>query len=177
MSNRFGRNQKRAMREQIEFHAKTASNLSDALLMQQGLTAYQRQKIETMEGALDDVAKELGQYFYGLPPVKLRVDEYRDRFRLPAPIPASELMFRDSDQISHLVSQAAHELSFVRAGIERDRFTGSVHVQLETPDGKRFYAISASAWENMRKDRQRLNQQILPMIAREMAEFIAGGER
>lgn len=177
MSKRCGRNQKRAARETISALQESTANLNQGLLMQQGIGAHMRNKIETMQSALDDVARQLGQYFYGLPPVKLRIEEHRDRFRLPAPIPASELFCRDSEQISHLVSQAAYELEFLKAGVERDRFTGSVHVQLETPSGKRFYGLSMQAWESMRKDEKRLRQQLVPMIADEMAKFIARGER
>ena len=177
MGKRFGRNQKRAMREVVAALHESNSNLNEGLLMQQGISDHQRRKIETMRESLDDVARELGPYFYGLPPVKRRMDEYQDRYRLPAQIKASDLMFRDTDEISHLVSYAAHELSLVKADVERNQFTGSVHVELETPSGKRCYALSASAWESMRKDEDRLRRQILPMIANEMAKFIARGER
>ena len=177
MSKRYGRNQKRSARETIAALQQSTAQLNEGLLMQQGLGKHLSRKIETMQSALDDVARELGPYFYGLPPVKRQLDEYQDRFRIPAQIPASELFYRNSDQISDLVSTAAHELQFLKAGVERDKFTGSVHVQLETPSGRRFYGISAQAWGDMRRDENRLFQQIAPMIADEMSKFIARGEK
>lgn len=173
MSKRYGRNQKRAARQAIAELQKSSQMLNDALLMQQGISEHQRRKIETMRESLDDVARELGPYFYGLAPVKRLIDEHQDRFRLPAPIPFDALRFVDNDEISRLVSHAVYELSFLKASIERDRITGSVHVDLETPSGKRCYALSASAWESMRKDEKRLFRQLAPMIADELAKFIA----
>lgn len=177
MSKRYGRNQKRAARETIASLQASTAQLNEGLLMQQGIGAHMRSKIETMQSALDDVARGLGQYFYGLPPVKLRIEEHQDRFRMPKPIPASELMFRDTDQISSLVSSAVYDLQLIKSEVARDKITGAVHVQLETPSGRKFYALSGSAWESIRNDEKRLRQQLVPMIADEMAKFIARGER
>jgi hypothetical protein len=170
MSKRFGRNQRRALREEVNKYV-TAHEIDRALL------GRQRQQIETLTAAMRTVAGELGERFFGLPPVRRAVDRVFDIYRLPKPIATETLMFIDGDELCSLVEHAVYNLSMVTASVERDRITGRVHIMLDTPDGKRFYAVSASAWESLRRDKNRMAQQFLPMVAAEMANFIARGER
>lgn len=170
MSKRFGRNQRRALREEVNKYA-TAHEMDRALL------GIQRQQIKTLTAAMRTVAGELGEHFFGLPPVQRAVDRVFDIYRLPKPIAAEALMFIEGAELCALVEHAVYNLSMVAASVDRDRITGSVHIMLETPDGKRFYAVSGSAWESLRRDKRRMAQQFLPMIADEMANFIARSER
>lgn len=170
MSKRFGRNQRRALQAEVNKYV-TAHEMDRALL------GRQRQKIETLTAAMRTVAGELGEHFFGLPPVQHAVDRIFDTYRLPKQVPAEALMFIEGAELCALVEHAVYNLSMVASSVERDRITGSVHIMLEAPDGKRFYAVSASAWESLRRDKRRMAQQFLPMIADEMASFIARGER
>lgn len=170
MSKRFGRNQRRALREEVEKYVKAHE-------MDRALLGRQRQQIETLTAAMRTVANELGQHFFGLPPVQRDVNRVFDIYRLPKPIAAETLMFIEGAELCALVEHAVYNLSVMTASVERDRITGSVHIMLETPDGKRFYAVSESAWDSLRRDKSRMAQQFLPMVASEMASFIARGGR
>lgn len=170
MSTRFGRNQKRALNKQVE-------DLRLSVDMDRALLSRQRGQIESLNGALRDVARELGQHFYGLPVVKQCVERITRDYRIPAQMPAEALMFIQGDELCDLVTHSAHRLSFMTSQIERDQITGSVHILLETPDGRQAYGLSMPAWESMKHDAERLRHQILPMIASDMAKFIARGKR
>lgn len=170
MSKRFGRNQKRALLKQI-------SQYATSIEMDRALLSRQRQQIHSLNDTIKTVANELGDHFFALPPVRRAVDGIFHNYRLPKETPAAALRFLEGDELCHLVSHAVHELSLVTASVARDKITGSVHIMLETPDGRKAYAVSMSAWESIRRDKRRMAQQFLPMIADEMAHFIASGER
>lgn len=170
MSKRFGRNQKRALRAKVD-------QFAEAHEMDRALLSRQRQQIDTLNAAIKTVAIELGDHFFALPPVQRAVDRIFDTYRLPKQIPAAALRFLEGEELCHLVEHAVYELSMVTASAARDKITGSVHIMLKTPDGRTGYAVSMSAWESIRRDKRRMAQQFLPMIADEMAHFIATGER
>ena len=177
MGKRFGRNQKRQMRSQIAEATDKANRYVAADEMNRGLLAEMRRSLERMENCLQTVGKELGQHFYGLPPVKRRIDEHQDWFRLPKPIPMEALRFRSDEELCSLVECAVYDLSMIKGRVGKDPITDKVHVMLETPSGRSFYAVSGSAWQELRRDPKRMRQEFLPMIAEEMAQFIARGER
>lgn len=178
MSKRFGRNQKRAMRELIEFNAKTAANLSESLLMEQGLKAHIRDKLDEANEILADVARILGRNFAGLKPEVREISEQQREYpyRMHPPIPTDFAQF-NSDAAPELVSYQLYELEHIYPKIVRDRITEAVHIHLQTPDGRKSYAVSASAWFQMKMDRRRMFKEFAPMIADELAHFISRGER
>lgn len=179
MSKRFGRNQKRAMREQIAFSAKTASNLSEALLMEQGLKVRLREKLDEANEVLSDVARILGRNFAGLKPEVREITEQQREYpyRMHPPIQPVDFSFLRADEVPELVSFQLYELEHVYPKIVRDRLTEAVHIHLQTPDGLKSYAVSGCAWFQMKMDRRRMLKEFAPMIADELARFIAGGER
>lgn len=179
MSKRFGRNQKRVMREQIAFNAKTASNLSDALLMEQGLKAHIREKLDEATEILGGVARILGRHFAGLKPEVHQIDSHRREYPYRLHPPAFDIDFSTffENDVPKLVSVQLYELEHVYPKAVRDQITGDVHIHLQTPDGRRSYAVSGSAWHQMKKDRRRMADEFGRMIGEELAAFIAGGER
>lgn len=178
MSRRFGRNQKRSMREQIEFNAKTAANLSDALLMEQSLMVHLREKIDEANDILGDVARILGRNFAGLKPEVREIDPQQREYpyRMHPPMPTDFARY-NSDAVPELVSFQLYELEHVYPQIVRDRLREDVHIHLQTPDGRKSYAVSGSAWLQMKMDRRKMFKEFAPMIADELAAFIAGGEQ
>jgi hypothetical protein len=179
MSKRFGRNQKRQMREQIAFHAKTAENLSESLLMAQGLTDHISGKLSEANEILGDVAMVLGRNFVGLKPEVRDIDPQQREYpyRMQPPIQPMDFSTLHADEVPKLVSFQLYELEHVYPKIVRDRISEAVHIYLQTPDGRKSYAVSGSAWLQMKKDRRRMLKEFAPMIADELARFIAGGER
>lgn len=178
MSKRFGRNQKRTMRELIEFNAKTASNLSEALLMEQGLKAHLREKLDEANEILGDVVRILGRNFAGLKPAVHEIAEQQREYpyRMHPPMPTDFERY-NLEAVPELVSFQLYQLEHVYPRIVRDQLTGDVHVHLKTPDGRKSYAVSGSAWFQMKMDRRRMLKEFAPMIADELARFIASGER
>ena len=186
MSKRFGRNQRRALSAQVaelaekaSYEASKADRYIEADRMNRGLLGHQSGQVENLKQALRDVADALGKNFYGLPAVVQEIDRMYpgQRIRMPKPLTSAELMPLSSDQLCELVTCAVYELESISATVKRDQIMGDVHVLLETPDGRKAYAVSQSAWQELRRDPKRMRQQFLPMIADELARFIAGGER
>lgn len=186
MSKRFGRNQRRALSAQVAELADKAAYETDRAeryiesdRMNRELLSHNAAKVEELTQALRDIAEVLGPHFYGLPAVIHTIDQIYPgyRYRLPKPLTLAEVMPLSSRDLCELVTHAVYELQAISATVRRDKIMGDVHVLLETPDGRKAYAVSQSAWHQLRRDPKRMRQEFLPMIADELARFIAGGER
>jgi hypothetical protein len=138
MSKRFGRNQRRKMREQAE-------NLSAALVREQGLLRHQSGVIARQREALDDVAATLGNYFAGLPAKTIEVERLLREIRLPAPIPMAQLVYRPSEEIEQVVRHAVHVLGCIAPEHVLDDLRGCMHVRVRTRYGDAAYALSDMA--------------------------------
>lgn len=179
MGKRFGRNQKRKLSKALADMTQYRDNFSYALTLEQGLVSEQRGIIRELNNSLRVVADCLGENFYGLPPIQRRVNEMYpgQKYRMPKPISRDQLGFLQGRELAQLVEYSVYQLDPIKPNMQMDKFTGSVHLMLETPDGRVQYAVSASAWEELKRDRRLLAQRFVPMVAEELANFISRGER
>lgn len=138
MSKRFGRNQRRTMRAELE---STRATVDAMQLQRDRVIANQR----PMRDTINRVASVLGKNFYGLPAVHHQVERIRDAYQAHNMAPSTALGLLDDAMAMSLVNHAVTQLTTHQARAARDALTGMVHVYLESRDDKTAYAISDSA--------------------------------
>lgn len=135
MSKRFGRNQKRAMREALE--SKTFS-LEDMRKQRDNVIANQR----PMREALDRVARVLGPHFFGLPAVQRVVSNIARSYRVDM---GQAISFATPSDLASMVQTSVSHLDTVQCRAKVDELRGQAHIRLSTPTGDMAYAISEEA--------------------------------
>lgn len=161
MSKRFGRNQKRKLRNQIE-ECQNAKAITDGL--NRWLSERHHQDVEILQ----NVTRVLGDNHALLPP-KIHVTNENStnapnrftipRFELPSFTPPGDGAI-DESVIRHNVMNL---LSLVK---KDDKITNCTHVEFRYKDGKVGYAISESALHQMPEDI------LIGMISKEMAKML-----
>lgn len=167
MSRRFGRNQKRAMRAEIDAKGAAVKDLERRL---DAVIANQRPMRET----IDNVARALGKHFIGLPPITQAVNRLADSHRIPTLKRTFDTIMPlvDDDMARSMVDLAVHELDVHRFDSRAPCQTlgGDMHIYLRTNQGQIAYAISDTALASM--DAKRLTGIYVPMIAEAFARAV-----
>lgn len=148
MSKRFGRNQKRAMRELLANAESKASSLEEGISQANILSRHLRQKLDHAQDVIREVAYVLGDTFIALPVRTSSVQMLMDRYRVPAirDMPSLREAMYSHGAAEQCVSMMVHELQGNQLKTTRDHLRGMIHVAYLTPKGDRHYAISESAW-------------------------------
>ena len=161
MSRRFGRNQKRAMREAL---ASQGKDLEFMRRQRDGAIANQR----PMREALDRVACVLGPHFFGLPVVSQIVGRIEQEYRIPH---VQALNFIQPNELAALVEHSITTLQAVKTRGVVDKLRGTTHLRLRTNAGDVAYAISDSAMECASIDD--LVPEVAYMLASELRRLMA----
>lgn len=175
MSKRFGRNQKRTLTAKMQDAQIEARRFEEAYAMSKALSEHQGRQLHALENSMGRVAGILGDRFYGLPPIKQRVDDLRQSMRIPKK-QRSVLTFVPNEEFAEMLTFAVEELQSVTASVQLEAMRGMIHINLETPDGRKAYALSLSAWHQMKGDREYMAERFSRLIGSELAHFIAKGE-
>jgi hypothetical protein len=175
MSKRFGRNQKRALTAKMQHALGEASRFEDAYTLNKALSDRQGRQLRSLEYSMDRVASILGDRFYGLPPITQRVRDLRDSMRIPKQ--RSVLPFMPNEDVAEMLVYAVQELQSITASVQLENMREMIHIYLETPDGRKAYALSRSAWHQMKGDREHMAEHFSRVIGAELSHFIANGER
>lgn len=161
MSKRFGRNQKRAMREALD---NQAQQLAFMQRQRDGAIANQR----PLRDALNRVARVLGPHFFGLPAVSQVVSRIEREYRIPR-VQAIKLV--PADDMAALVDYAITTLECTKIGSNMDHFRGMMHLRLQTSAGDLSYGISDSALQCA--SIEDLTPEIAHMLAAELRRCVA----
>jgi hypothetical protein len=175
MSKRFGRNQKRALTAKMQQAQGEASRFEEAYTLNKALSDRQGRQLRSLEHSMDRVARILGDRFYGLPPISQRVQNLRDSMRIPKQ--RSVLPFMPNEDVAEMLVFAVEELQSISASVQLETMREMIHIYLETPDGRKAYALSRRAWHEMKGDREHMAEHFGRLIGNELAHFIASGER
>jgi hypothetical protein len=161
---RFGRNQKRAMRAQVD-------ELTVKLKAANELEALLRHNMRINQEAVEATAAILGRHFAGLSPETMQVDEIRDGYRMPSHRQADA--FDPYASAGELVMADLIYLETNEARLQVNEISDAMHLRYETPMGDVAYALSAKAWHLMpdRELHQRLHHEIARDLARLLVKF------
>lgn len=161
MSKRFGRNQKRRLREQVQ-----------TLQLQLGNDRYSRdhqsRTQQLQRKALDRVSALLGRHFVALdaPTLPGQFDPGHT-LRLPSYRPAQPLWLADYDHAAATFNQIL-ELEAVATEAELDKLRDMVHCRVKTPIGTQVAYVEARTLHHM--GRQYAAQWLAEEIARQLVK-------
>jgi hypothetical protein len=192
MSRRFGRNQKRRMREQIaeaEFRAQSgeqraaaAQNHADMLRtmldLERGLMRETNDKLQTYKRFFVDVAHKVGAYatIAGVAPKRMGEVMFGPTFRWPV---RQKMDFDPArfDSMSMASAVAIHDelMEVLSVTAVHDHFANQMHMRVAMADKCMGYSISRSALTKM--SALQLADQIGPEITRALVEAIKGERR
>jgi hypothetical protein len=164
MSKRFGRNQKRKLKQEI-------STLSLKLVSENTRNSLLRRQIDEQTEALKLVASMLGEHFVAFVPSTMQIQSpYRDTM-IPAPSSRRPTTFMQARDYPQSVANSIMQLKHSRFSGYLDKLRDCVHFRYVTPGGECGYSCSREVWAFMPSDVR--HEIVIREISREMAEFLA----
>lgn len=163
MARRFGRNQKRAMRNQFTSQLTELRNQYDEL---KKIVACKNRIIHTLTKTVDLTAEILGEHFAGLPVKTVEVNDLLERYEYAVRQPACSWA-NEIDPRAIFVDQALCHIDTYQADARLDEITGNMHMRYKSISGIVAYGISNSTWNTLSE--KRLVDMFTEQIANEMA--------
>lgn len=147
MSRRFGRNQKRRMREALAQADHDAERFKEAYQAENALVKMQRSKIEYLETVLYDVQRVLENNSSALPPESVETQGWNMDEILVPDLPLMPLIY--SDGTAKTKPFSIERLKILTANVNTDPFRTGKHVFVQF-DGLRWgYALNREAIRRM----------------------------
>ena len=142
MSKRFGRNQKRALREEIE--------LKDSRIEQQDLDYKMISSLHRQsKQELHDVGRILDKHFLGFDPQDI---QSRAPYIRIEKVKELNLMPVGNCSMDEMLPVYINELNYITTDV-KERINGMIHIRVHHPDtGTIGYAISKESMRNMPSD-------------------------
>lgn len=165
MSKRFGRNQKRAMREKIkeaEYFNQLCSELMKSV----------RTERDDLREVVDRTKCVLGEHFISLPLKTLEVKDILDRFQVTPFQPHKFFTPNQSREMQAMVLESLHylEMETHQSSLRVDELRGTIHMRYRSISGEVAYSISEHAWHKLSEAHlvDLLKQQIAPEMAQHL---------
>lgn len=164
MGKRFGRNQKRAMREHIR--------LAELVISSRDKTVYQLEMdLKQANSVVNRTAEVLGSHFVSLPVKTLEVEEIVGRFQHEVFDRNSIFLGTQSNtHVRSTVMQAIEYIEVFRASAQIDELQRMIHMRYESISGAVAYGLSQKVWL-MLPDKQKI-ELIKNDIAHSMAKHL-----
>lgn len=162
MSRRFGRNQKRRMREALLNAEVKANNFEQAWTREMALLVHQRKRIDKLAGILCDVKRVLESNSVALPPETVESHDLKSNFIHLGDRPRKKDIACEGSPILD-ENMEIHRLSIMMTHIKEDPIRTGKHVMVEFDGLQWGYAISRLAILTM--PREDLARQIADALA------------
>ncbi len=163
MSKRFGRNQKRAMRNKIQ----NQENLLNAHIDQIGSLNTRLHQANEIINLTADI---LGQHFVGLPVKTNEVKELLRRYEYAIHQPVSNLLPALHNPMADLVDAALGYIETHQGVVYADELRDQVHMRYTSESGDVAYGLSNMAWCRLSEDQ--LVKLVKDQIAPDMAKLL-----
>lgn len=145
MGNRFGRNQKRRMRQEI-------ADLKEAYNRECKLLANMSSSLSDLREEIHDAKTILSHNSIAFKPSDVRVNNcYNNTFRYPQSEVFDSMFISDSTKIESLTFTNV-DLPVMAAFVDTDKFTNNKHFMVRYGNRKYGYAISEQALKMMPKE-------------------------
>lgn len=141
MSRRFGRNQKRAMRNQIQLQEKLVEQHIEHI---SSLNHDLRQANEV----INLTAEVLGEHFATLPVQTAEVKEIRERYEYPKR-QTSRYSFGDMNPVISAIQYSLCYIDTYQADARIDELSGAMHMRYKSISGNVAYGVSEEAWRRL----------------------------
>lgn len=161
MSKRFGRNQKRAMREQIKI-------LERSVLCKNEKINELRTDLYASSVVIERTKQVLGDHFVTLPVQTTEVEDMLRRFKVsifsPTEVSYSKTNSAVLDALDYI------ELDTHQASVHADELRGMIHMHYRSISGEVAYSLSDNAWRKLSESHlvELLKQRIAPEMAQHL---------
>lgn len=175
MSRRFGRNQRRRMREELAAKESAVSSLHKAMSIARALLAEQSSKISRMLDWVQDVRDMVGPF--AIAAGEPLHDEYMlasgtRAYRVGVQQPASATLCSGSEFSVSIASEMHIEtMRLLEVKFIGDAMRAQMHCMVRLDDGDVAYAISDSALRRMSD--VELEKHFLPHVAEKLSRLLA----
>ena len=171
MGKRFGRNQKRKLKSEIEVLKQQLQGYKFALESQNEFLKIEKEKSASLGDTVERVAKVLGQNFIALP-AKDCIDKYATMYDRAQILLADRHTpdYKREQLLPAIVNECIGELELHKAQACFDDLYGAVHMRYHSPEGEVRYSMSRTAWENLSDEV--LFDMLHKEISRSMAKVI-----
>lgn len=155
MSKRFGRNQKRAMRAQIDSALRLSETQKTLKLEAMRQLVSTRDRIHDLERAIELTREVLGEFFVTLPPVTKELHQGVDVLDVPHSQPRDRYMpYQDCAELVGMAMRF-EQLEAIRHDIQKhfEDLRGMMHIRFRTGAGTMSYAFSPNSFKGMKRER------------------------
>lgn len=163
MSKRFGRNQKRAMRLQIQSQAELIERNKNAL-------GSIKTDLNQANEIINLTAEILGEHFISLPVKTKEVEEIQGRYRYSVRMPPISYVSHGEMAIRSFVDNMLSYIETHEANIFVDELRHTIHMRYQSLSGRAAYGLSEKAWRSLSEDQ--LVVLIKEQIAHDMARLL-----
>lgn len=172
MSRRFGRNQRRRLREELSQATADKTRFEIAWQHEAGLTMHMREKNDRARETLLEIYEMVSRYSVVAPPLDIKVDDPRqDKLCLLGLPPSIFSANLDTLQIVTLYA--------VQAAVREDGFRHAFHATLTYNGESVAYALSEEVILNSPESvlRRRIEREIAPRLVRAIIQQIRSRRR
>ena len=169
MSKRFGRNQKRAFRTQVEELKTTIETLKQKMHMDQGLLSLVRSKLGRLEDEIAEAKRIIGERSVLFPPTVVELESMHSHIRLPT----NQMPIYKYDLHSPIEIRQTHvELPVMLTSIQ-EKFH-EFHCVVDFGKGVWGYAISHESLRKMPPDiaARRISEQLARAIVSDLRKAV-----
>jgi hypothetical protein len=161
MSKRFGRNQRRRLKEQLAVAEDKASRFEKGYYREAGLLTYVSSRNAELRATIEEIERMASRFSILVPPSTVTNAPHPFRVISPNRLSDEELMVTT--------------LNAVESAIEMDQ-NGRVHALLQHPDGKVHYALSSEAACFMTKEEliTMITRYAIPDMVRSLVDQMKG---
>lgn len=171
MARRFGRNQKRAMRNKIQ---------AQELLLEKHIDIIAEKNTELRQAneVIKDTAIILGAHFITLPVQTAEVKEIRERYEYSTQR-TPNYWNADNAPITAFVQHALCYIDTHQADAKIDELSGAIHMSYKSISGQVAYGVSMEAWRRLpekllvTKFAERIAQDMATHLVRERKKTLA----
>jgi hypothetical protein len=150
VSKRFGRNQKRKMRAELQFAIDMTQRTGQQLIEQKHLTKHATEKLQVALNGLREIAEQLPHYSVLVPPKTMDTGlrELHPDTLWSVPIEPREIGFSTCDTAERLYMRIA-ELQQAVFDVDFDKYAHRIHLMLKFGRADVRYVIDQHAFADM----------------------------
>lgn len=172
MARRFGRNQKRAMRNQMEQQRIDFNNrMLNVTIQNNELLRLQREQIKELTQIVDLTSEILGNHFIALPPETKEVRELHDHYNFHVRPHHNSWDYKDTTNLTNYVHKGLVQLETFTADLQIDDLRRMMHMRYSSAKTHVAYGVSEDVF--IRMPVERLEDILLKEIALSLSRKIA----
>lgn len=176
MAKRFGRNQKKAMRKQLEsLRIECNHKMVNMAAQHSNILRNKTEEIERLTSTVDLTARILGEHFIALPVKYKDVKELLSYYEYHKQQPRSSALYGNTSRLTSFVDLALGYIEVYQAETHIDELSSAMHMRYSSRSGRVGYGLSQDVWCKLSDDQ--LIKLLQEQIAVDMAKLLVQERR